>query len=253
MRDFLRNTVLNILGSTKSIAPGIHILNSHYVSPKDVPAEIFHDLLKKLKQSADFIKIEEAMECIQHKKNLDQKLIAFTFDDGFEECYTKIAPVLNDFNTNAAFFINPGFINGNQEYKAHFCKNIVHVNKEPMSWEMIKELHDQGFIIGNHTYDHAKLVNLSAAQLQKQLIKSKKEIEFQLNSTCNYFAWTYGKLSDIDPSALDLVLNSHQYVFSSDNYTKYFSYNNQVFNRRHIEGNWPVSHVKYFLSTPKSF
>ena len=253
MKQLIRNTVLSTLGEFKKVANGVHILNSHYIGRENLPQEVFYDLLKKLSQQSDFIRIEDAIEAIKSKTQINQKLIAFTFDDGFEECHTKIAPVLANFNTNAAFFINPGFIDGDENYRKNFTKNIVHVNKQPMTWQMIKELHQQGFVIGNHTFDHKKLVNLSIQELEKQIVKSKLIIESKIAAPCNYFAWTYGEINDIDTPALEMVLKTHSFVFSGANYTKYYSFNNSVFNRRHIEGNWPISHVKYFLSHKKQF
>lgn len=253
MKKLIRNIVLSTTGQFKSVANGIHILNSHYIGRNDLPKEVFHDLLKNLSKQADFISIEDAVVAITEKTHQNQKLIAFTFDDGFEECYTKIAPVLSDFNTNAAFFINPGFINGNENYRKNFTENIVHTNKAPMTWEMIKELYQQGFIIGNHTLDHVRLVGLTNEELYQQVSVSKNQIEEQINAPCNYFAWTYGRNYDIDEKALNYCLNEHQYIFGGDNYTNYFSFNNSVFNRRHVEGNWPISHINYFLSKQKNY
>lgn len=249
MRALLRKTVLSTLGATKTIGNGIHILNSHYIGREDISTTVFEGLLNKIKNQADFINIEDAVELIAKKENINQKLVAFTFDDGFEECYIKIAPALNKFNTNAAFFINPGFIDGDEKYIENFNKNVVHVNKKPMSWDMVKELKNNGFIIGNHSMDHARLVGLTEEELIHQVKNSKNIIEKHINTQCDYFAWTYGKLSDIDSNAIKAVLEDHKFIFSGDNYTKYHSLNNsRIINRRHIEGDWPFSHVKYFLS-----
>ncbi|OFY95580.1 MAG: hypothetical protein A3K10_07890 [Bacteroidetes bacterium RIFCSPLOWO2_12_FULL_31_6] len=253
MRSSLRKIILSTLGNFKSISNSIHILNSHYIGIENLPQENFYDLLKKLSKQADFIRIEDAVSAIQNKTHQNQKLIAFSFDDGFEECHTKIAPVLESFKTNAAFFINPGFVDGDKKYINNFNQNIVHVNKKPMTWQMIQDLHARGFIIGNHTFDHAKLINLSTEELEKQIVQSKLLIESKTGTPCNYFAWTYGELNDIDKPALELALKEHSFVFSSANYTNYYSFNNAVFNRRHIEGDWPISHIKYFLSKSKNY
>ncbi|MGB0887739.1 MAG: polysaccharide deacetylase family protein [Vicingaceae bacterium] len=254
MRTFLRNTILNSIGSFKTIGSGVHILNSHYIGRDNLSQEIFHELLNKIGKQADFVKFEDAVELISKKQTHNKKCVAFTFDDGFEECYSKIAPVLKDFNTNAAFFINPGFIDGDNDYINNFQQNKVHVKKQPMSWEQIKELHQQGFVIGNHTYDHIKLVEITSDEIKRQIISSKQKIEDELNSPCNNFAWTYGGMNDINKDALNVALLEHQHVFSCDNYTKYHSNDNtQIINRRHIEGDWPISHVKYFLSKGKSY
>jgi len=252
MKSLLRNIILSSIGNLKPIANGVHILNSHYIGRKNLSPTVFRELLYKLSKHAEFIKIENAILLIKEGKPINKKLIAFTFDDGFEECYTKIAPILKEFNTNAAFFINPGFIDGDTLYKNNFLTNIVHTpNKDPMSWDMIRKLHHDGFIIGNHTLDHKKLLGLTDLEIQKQIIDSKKIIEEQINAPCNYFAWTYGRLTDINELALNTALKTHKFVFSGDNYKKYYSFNNRVFNRRHIEGDWPIAHVKYFLSYTK--
>jgi peptidoglycan/xylan/chitin deacetylase (PgdA/CDA1 family) len=253
MKKLIRNIVLSTTGQFKSVANGIHILNSHYIGRNDLSKEVFHDLLKKLSKQADFIRIEDAVIAIKEKTHQNQKLITFTFDDGFEECYTKITPVISDFNTNAAFFINPGFVDGDEKYRENFTKNIIHTNKTPMTWEMIKELHQKGFVIGNHTLDHVRLVGLTNEELYQQVTVSKNRIEEQIKASCNYIAWTYGRNTDIDEKALNYCLNEHQYVFGGDNYTNYFSFNNSIFNRRHIEGNWPISHINYFLSNKKKY
>ena len=254
MKSILRNTILSTLGSFKKIANGVHILNSHYISRDNDSKELFHDLLKKISSQAELINFEDAVDLIDKKQTQNKKCIAFSFDDGFEECYTKISPVLKDFNTNAAYFINPGFIDGDEVYRKNFQQNKVHVNKTPMSWEQIKELHQQGFIIGNHTHDHVKLIELNSDEIHHQIITSKKLIETNLNAKCDYFAWTYGNMLDIDDNALKIALNEHQFIFSCDNYTKYNSNNNpKIINRRHIEGNWPITHINYFLSKGKSY
>lgn len=38
------------------------------------------------------------------KSQLTRPAVAFTFDDGFDDCYHEIAPVLDEFNVNAAFY-----------------------------------------------------------------------------------------------------------------------------------------------------
>jgi len=248
MRKTLRNILLNYLGSFKSISNGVHILNGHYISSQSKSPDIFLDLLIKLNQHADFINIQDAINLIELKEVKKEKLIAFTFDDGFEECYTKIAPALRQFNTNAAYFINPGFINGDDAYQNNFRKNIVHVNKTPMTWNMIRKLHQEGSIIGNHTMDHARLIDKNKTELIQQITNSKIIIEKEIASKCEHFAWPYGSLLDINNEALSIAINNHKYIFSSSNYQKYYSLNNQVINRRHMEGNWPINHLKYFLS-----
>jgi peptidoglycan/xylan/chitin deacetylase (PgdA/CDA1 family) len=250
IRATVRNMLISAIGACRKISPGVHILNSHYISRSDCPPDLLYSLLNGIKKHADFINIQEAVGLIEERRDVKQKLVAFTFDDGFEECYSKIAPVLKQFNTNAALFVNPGFIDGDDRYQANFLDSVVHVEgKRAVTWDMLRELHNDGFKVGNHTLDHIRLVNLDKVELERQVNESKVRIENEIGSVCDYFAWTYGGMGDIDSE----VLESHKYVFSSANYQNYHSLNGSVINRRHVEGDWPVSHVNFFLSKGKSY
>jgi hypothetical protein len=46
---------------------------------------------------------------------------------------------------------------------------------------------------------------------------------------------------------LKIAKQHHRYIFSQDDYKHYFSFNGQVINRRHFEGDWKYRHVLYFL------
>lgn len=257
MKSILRNIVLTTIGSIVKPKPQITILNGHYISRQHNPKnkDIFYQQLKQLQQFASFIRIEEAVNLINKHHQPKKPLVAFTFDDGFEDCYTEIAPILTDFNTNAAFFINPGYIEGDNDYIHHFNNNVVIApGKKPMSYSQIKQLSDSGFIIGNHTYNHIRLSEHRFNTVEKEVLEAKKKIEEITLKPCEYFAWTYGQLNDIKPEQLEFLLHHHQYIFSGCNYRSYFSLNNnRILNRRHFEGNWKISHLRYFLSKQKQY
>src|SRR5690554_7380834 len=106
MRSFLRNTYLGLFGSSRKPSPGVHIINSHFVTP-DIPSEddmiIMDDYLSFLSQYCKLITIQEATQIIL-SGNISQNIcqVAFTFDDGFEECHSVIAPTLEKHGCNAA-------------------------------------------------------------------------------------------------------------------------------------------------------
>ena len=201
----------------------------------------------------DFVNVEEAIDLITNKSKVVKPLVAFTFDDGFEDCYTQIAPVLSDFNTNALFFINPGYVEGNNEYIKDYNERIALTDsKKPMSYEMLKNLNNNGFVIGNHTYNHIRLSDFD--DIMKEVLDSKHKLEEILEISCDYFAWPYGQIKDIKEEQVDFLLKHHKYIFSGCNYTKYHSFSNsKVLNRRHFEGDWPISHLNYFLSKNKQY
>lgn len=255
MRNQIRKCILDILGSFSHPAKGIHILNGHMISrkPQNINAQQqFYDLLKKLARDVEYIRIEEAVEMISKKQKANYPLVAFTFDDGFMDCYNSIAPTLEAFGINAAYFINPNFVDGNDKYIQNFTDNIVLTpNKRPMRWEEIKILHKKGNIIGAHTMDHYMINTDNQAELEYQIGECRKIIEEKLKSSCEYFAFPYGRLEHANQKAIDLACQHYAYVFSQSDYKHYYSFNGRVINRRHFEPFWPEHHLKYFLSCNK--
>jgi len=180
--------------------------------------------------------------------------VSLTYDDGFEECFSVIAPALEEFKTNAAFFVNGNFIGGNAVYKEDFTKNIVKSpGKLAMNWSQIIDLHNRGFIIGSHTLDHVNMNSKNYKLIDTQLSENKQLIEVNTNHPCEYFAYPFGQFRYINNETLRIAEKYHKFIFSGTNYKKYFSFDGRVFNRRHIESEWPRTHIKYFLSTAKKY
>lgn len=255
LRQKLRTSILNILSLPSKPKNGIHILNGHFLSLDNSKSpDVFYKLITKLVDNGVvLIDIQDAVSRInQRELHVNQSHVAFTFDDGFEECYTKIAPILNKFNVKAGFFINPSFVNGDNTYRNTFLSKIVYTNsdKKSMTWHQIKELHRQGHLIGSHTMDHYRL-NSYDKNYEYQILEAKKVIESELNSPCNSFAYPYGRISDFSVDALKIAESGYNYIFSQDDYRNYFSFKGKVINRRHFECDWKYKHVLYFLKSKK--
>lgn len=249
LRWNIRYMILNILSIGARPANGIHILNGHMVDKENPDIRIFEKLMAELSEYAEFIRIEDAVAKIEAHNIPDRPLIAFTFDDGFEECYTCIAPVLEKYHTNAAFFINPGFISGDAaSQKAFVEETVLSPGKRPLTWEQLKDLQERGHIIGAHTMDHYIADINDENELKHQIIDCKLEIERHLGTKCSYFAWPFGKLKDTDTMAIEMVCRTFPHAFNQSYYRHYFSCGGRILNRRHFEPFWPISHTLYFLS-----
>lgn len=253
-RNWVRAKILNLLGSYATPVNGIHILNGHRIALENPNQQIFRDLLTLLSDEVLFIRFEEAVDLITQRKQPDKPMVAFSFDDGFEECYTMIAPVLEEFGINAAFFINPNFVSGDGAYIHNFTENVVLTpGKLPMRWSQILELHKRGHIIGAHTLDHYMINTDDKVELDYQIGNCKKQIAEHIQEPCCYFAFPYGRIEHANGVAIEIALKYYSYVFSQSDYKKYYSFGSRVINRRHFEPDWPVEHVKYFISHSKKY
>lgn len=251
IRQVLRGNYLSVAGFFSKPAPGVHVLNGHRTSGESEP-ETFRRMISELSKEVRFVNVEEAVRMIVENDFPNIPCVAFTFDDGFDDCYNYFAPVLEEYGVNAIFFINPNYVDGDGPYVDFFNNVTVRTpGKKPMSWEQIKELEARGFIIGAHTMDHYLTAKDDENELRYQIIECRKVIEERISRPCDYFAWPYGKIEHTSQKAVELACDTYKYVFSQSDYKHYFSFNGRVINRRHFEPFWPVSHVKYFLSCKK--
>lgn len=88
----------------------------------------------------------------------DCKKIALTFDDGPHPYYTEeLLDGLKERNVHATFFVTG-----------------EHAELHP---DVIKRMHDEGHLIGNHTYSHIQLKSNNQEEFKNQLIKTNEIIK----------------------------------------------------------------------------
>jgi len=87
---------------------------------------------------------------------IPDQLVVLTFDDSVASHHAVVRPILKRYGFGATFFITEGF--------------SFRMNKQDyMTWEQIKELHEDGFEIGNHTRDHMSVTTRTLGQLREQV------------------------------------------------------------------------------------
>ncbi len=103
------------------------------------------------------------------------KQIALTFDDAPDPKYTPaILDILAEHDVCATFFVV-----GNR------------AAKNP---SIVKRIHNEGHIIGNHSYDHAELSTLTLTNYQKQIWKTDAIIKSMIGYSPHFIRPPYGEL-----------------------------------------------------------
>jgi hypothetical protein len=248
----VKKQYVDIFGKIATPQYGVHILNGHYIDiTNETSTDIFFDTLNQLSKEVDFITIQEGSDLVFNKKiPSHQKLVCFTFDDGYEECFTKIKPVLDSFNIKAGFFICPNYVEAPPQYVDDFLAKRVFLNahKISMTWAQIKKLHQDGHLIGSHTMNHINCKEAAETHtLDWELSESKRLIEEKLQTPCNHFAYTYGKIEHFSEPALACAEKYYTHIYSQAGHRQYFSYAGRVINRRHFEGNWKKHQISFYL------
>ncbi len=107
--------------------------------------------------------------------------IVITFDDGSESVYTNAFPIMQQYGIKGTCYINPAYI-GQTWY---------------MTLAELQELHNAGWTIASHAYEHVDLTTLSSEQ---KLTEIQTAITWLNNNGFGdgayYFASPYGKYDD---------------------------------------------------------
>jgi len=80
------------------------INHEYYFNNKAISIPDFKESIRFFKKKYDIISLDDVFEIVRENGSLKKKLVV-TFDDGFIENYTTIAPILIDENIRATFFI----------------------------------------------------------------------------------------------------------------------------------------------------
>ncbi|WP_397536921.1 polysaccharide deacetylase family protein [Rummeliibacillus pycnus] len=116
----------------------------------------------------------EVRKPVKKKAN---KLVALTFDDGPSDTVTpKVLKILKKHNIKATFFMVGSQVNANPK--------------------MAKQVQEAGHEIGNHTYSHPNLKNLTNAQIKSQLTKTSVAIKKATGHNPTLFRPPYGSVDN---------------------------------------------------------
>lgn len=91
------------------------------------------------------VPLEQALAHLGGHVKLPPKSLAITIDDGYEDAFTNVLPILRKYDFPATFFIPPGFIGKERSIKGHPIKCL--------SWNGLEEIAHGGMEIGLLAYD----------------------------------------------------------------------------------------------------
>jgi len=147
----------------------------------NISVENFRQHLEFLKENNfNVLTLSEALDLLD-KNELPEKTVVLTVDDGYQSFFENAMPLLREFEFSATLFINT-----NQFGSGDF-----------LSVQQIKELHEEGIEIGNHSHSHAHFTNFSPAErldtFRRDLERSQKIFTQKLEIQPQLYAYPYGE------------------------------------------------------------
>jgi len=129
------------------------------------------------------IHFADLMQYFNGVKDLPNKPVILTFDDGYRDLYTDAFPILQKREVKAVAYIVSGFIDLNKNY---------------LTLPQLQELSRSPFIeIGAHSAHHLDLTLLTPQQSQQEIFRSKQALEALIGKPVVHFAYPYGTVNPL--------------------------------------------------------
>lgn len=135
------------------------------------------------------ISLKDLIERLIREQPIPKKTVVLTFDDGYQDNYSNVWPVLKEHNFPATIFLIPGLVG---QQPGDSPKIILKM----LDWPEIQEMHQSGLVdFEPHTFTHQRLTRIDLAEAEKEIRQSKKIIEERLHKTCEFFAYPAGQFN----------------------------------------------------------
>lgn len=133
----------------------------------------------------------------------NDKAVILTFDDGYEDNYTYMFPIIKKYNIKVTIFM------------------IAYKIDQPnyLKTEQIQEMVASGLVqFGSHTYDHPMLATLSNLDIYYQLIEAKAILKEVTGQSINALAYPSGSYNS-SVTWITSQYHSFAYTTKDDEYT----------------------------------
>ena len=183
------------LATTVSAETVVPILMYHNINDSYSPdnalvemstAEFKEQMLSLIENGFQPITLYDYIKWQQGEKELPQKPVIITFDDGYLNNYTHAYPIIKELNIPVTIFVitsRMGMSNG--------------VTYPHFTWEQAKEMEESGLVdIESHTNMHSDFHLTDKKNAIAELRMSKFLIKKYLNKDAKFLAYPYGYYTD---------------------------------------------------------
>ena len=230
-------------------AKGNLIIAYHLVLKED--RENFEDHLKFFNDHFRLSPLRDLLPA-PSSGDLDNFKLAITFDDGFRILMQDCLELLNKYGITATFYVPAAFVNSRPQNgkSAEFSMRSFCYKSPmaPMSPEDLKQLTLLGHEIGSHGMFHTGTQAMTPESAERELTISRSMIAHWTGTAPEGYAYPYGgAVSSLGNPEDWLRKAGYSYGVTLIRGSVDPATNPYVLPRHHLEGNWPVRNLRYFL------
>ena len=185
----------------------------HSIHPgKTRPASPWAISLHQFQQQLDLLQdygwtTQVARQLSSGPENFPPKTVIITFDDGYANNFSAFEALIKR-NMTASWFIVSKDIG-----KMSSWSDADAPTASLLDAIQLNEMQDAGMEIGSHSYSHCRLTEVSAQQVDDELLRSKSDLSTLLNHPVTSFAYPYGLYNALILSATQSA--SYQHAFTT--------------------------------------
>jgi len=166
------------------------IESAHQITPdphkQHIPLPLFLQHLDYLQRHHCLLTLSEFQSARRENRALPDHAVVLTFDDGFQDFATVVAPHLTRRNVPATVFVITDRAYG----------NLPPNGESFLTWEEIRELANSGLDIGSHTCAHPCLPDLSLPDVMRELSESQAAVRIHTRQAEVALSYPFGQTSE---------------------------------------------------------
>ena len=150
--------------------------------------DLFKQHLEYLEENEyKVLPLKKVIESLKAKKDLPEKCVSLTADDGFLSFYTEAFPLLVRYQFPMSVFVSTESIDKNYDLM--------------MSWSQLNDMTPL-IDVYNHSTKHLHLVNQDALTVENEISFAQERIAKELGTNDKFFAYPYGEFDNTTYSYL---------------------------------------------------
>ncbi|MGP4040443.1 polysaccharide deacetylase family protein [Gracilibacillus sp. D59] len=123
-------------------------------------------------------KIDDNWSVVPIEEGTDENVVLITIDDAPEKYALEMAQTLKELEAPAIFFVNGHFLETDEKK------------------EQLRQIHEMGFAIGNHTYTHPNLSDIDESEQKEEILSLNDLIEDVVGERPKFFRAPFGVNTD---------------------------------------------------------
>ncbi|WP_087973066.1 polysaccharide deacetylase family protein [Oceanobacillus rekensis] len=176
-------------------------------------------------------KVTENWSLVPIKEGANEDVVLLTIDDAPDKHAVEMAKTLKELDAKAIFFVNGHFLDTPEEEK------------------MLKEIHDMGFFIGNHTYNHVTIPEVSEEVQKEEIVSLNDRVEEIIGERPVFFRAPHGANTDYSTQVAEAEgMTVMNWTYGYDYFKPYM--NAEKLTTAMVTGEGPEVDVPYSLLKP---